>query len=265
MADHPKKDAKPREAVADHHAQMASQPQAVTFLEGVGRDGDNDVLERLERVALDGDSQSCEVAINDLLARGISPEKIADFYIPTLARQLGDQWCVDELSFASVTIGVSRLQSMLRYLGPCWSGAHISDPTAPSLLLIVPADVYHTLGAIVLSGQIRRKGISVKLLLGARPDDAANQMNQTRYDAVFLSSSRGETLESLRCIVDGVKSSTQSAPPVIIGGTILEVERVEDVLALTGADHATKNPDEALKLCGLFEHSRNEAQPTHGS
>lgn len=213
------------------------------------------VFKKLYDAALDPDPATCQTAVAQVIANGTAPDRIADVYVPAIARDLGEKWCVDELSFANVTIGSSRLQAMLRILGPNWSGDSAEHRGAPGVLLVVPHEVYHTLGAIVLSGQLRRKGVSVKLLLGGRPRDVAERVASTNYDAVFVSSSIGETLESLRQIVDAVKASTKTAPPIVIGGTILDVETVENVTALTGADFATKIPNEALRLCGLHNNT----------
>ncbi len=214
-------------------------------------DLDADILKSLHTAAMSADRDSCGEALEHALASGISREDIADSYIPELARQMGDLWCSDELGFAGVTIGVSRLQSMLRDLGPDWSGDNSADPTAPAVMLIVAQEIYHTLGAMVLAGQLRRKGLSVRLTLGVRPEEIAARIQRTGFDAVFISSSRGERLESLRRIVDVVKNATDQHLPIVIGGSILEVETVEDVKALTGADHATAQPDQAIALCNL--------------
>lgn len=195
-----------------------------------------------------------------LIEEGVRAVDLADYYIPAVARDLGTEWTLDGLSFANVTIGVSRLQSMLRSLGPHWSGEGTGKEAAASVLLIVPQEVHHTLGALVLGGQLRRKGLSVKLVLGGKAHDIAERVARTHYDCVFISSSRGETLESLRRIVDAVKTSAQTPPPVVIGGTILEVETKETITARTGADYATKIPDEALRLCGLETTTQDDAR-----
>lgn len=223
------------------------------------------VYDALYQAALSLSPEDAVQAVKHALATGTAPEDIAEIYVPALARRMGDDWCVDQLSFAKVTIGASRLQTMLRSLGSCWSGDKGSDPDAPSLLLIVPPDVFHTLGAIVLGGQLRRKGYSVKLLLGGKAADIAENIDQNRFEAVFISSSMGETIESLRQIVDVIRASTRTPLPVVVGGTILEVETVENVTALTGADHATKIPDEALRLCGLKPTTHTTAQVLHGT
>ena len=201
--------------------------------------------------AMSVDRSQCHAALEWAINAGISREDLADYYIPSLSRFMGDQWCEDELGFAGVTIGVSRLQSMLRDLGPDWSGDKAADPAASAIMLIVPTDAFHTLGAMVLAGQLRRKGLSARLMLGAQPDEIRERLQKSCFDAVFISASRGEALETLRRIVDVVRASTDKPPPVVIGGSLLEVETKEDVTALTGADHATPLPDEAIELCDL--------------
>ncbi|ARU02871.1 cobalamin B12-binding domain-containing protein [Yoonia vestfoldensis] len=212
---------------------------------------DKQVIAAMRAAVLAVNRDACTHVLQDAITAGIARDDIADFYIPQLARDLGDDWCSDGLSFAAVTIGVSRLQAMLRELGPEWAGDQSANPAAPSIMLIVGQDVYHTLGAMVLSGQLRRKGLSVRLMLGAEPQELAQKLAKTSYDAVFISASSGESLESLRRIVYLVRSSSKTPMPIVIGGTVLEVENHNDVTALTGADHATNVPSEALELCGL--------------
>ena len=250
MADRQNIDAEKGRAV--HNARPhVSEHHDPAFADGFPPHLDTDLLVALRDATMDPDPRASKIAVLDALAQGARPEDLADYYIPTIARELGDRWCVDQLSFAGVTIGASRLQAMMRELGPNWTSDKAADPAAPSILLLVMQDVYHTLGAIVLSSQLRRKGLSVKLVLGAKSEDVAERLQRTSYQAVFISSSCGETLESLRRIIDVIKTSTPTPPPIVVGGTILAVETVNDVTALTGADYATRLPDEALRLCGL--------------
>jgi MerR family transcriptional regulator, light-induced transcriptional regulator len=210
-------------------------------------------MELLHAAALRADGVGFTPLVAQMREAGIRADEIADHYIPALARRLGELWCEDELGFASVTIGVARLQGLLRELGPAWRADLVTDSDAPTLLVVVAEEVYHTLGAMVLSGQLRRMGLSVRLMIGANISQIGPAMRRVRYDAVLISASYGETLESMRKIVEQIKSSTTAAPPVVIGGTVLEtaLELGADIKVLTGADHATNDPVEALALCGL--------------
>ncbi|MEJ6403395.1 cobalamin B12-binding domain-containing protein [Yoonia sp. 2307UL14-13] len=244
--------------------QGALREKAVQSATRIVDDPDRDrvdptLFEELHRAALSADREECIAYLINALNGGLSREDMADYYIPALARRMGDQWCADELGFAQVTIGVSRLQAMLRQLGPEWASDRSADPCAASILLVVPRDVHHTLGAVVLAGQLRRRGLSVRLMLNAHPKEVADRVHRTRYDAVFVSASRGEALESLRLIADAVKTVMDRPPPVVIGGTVLDVHAVNDVMRLTGADYATGHLDEAIEFCDLTTKPRNSA------
>jgi len=232
-------------------AASSAGPVSLTLVPQTERHFDRDVMTAMRKAALSSDRHECVDVLKRALDSGIARDDIADFYIPELARDLGLDWCADNMSFALVTIAVSRLQAMLRELGPEWSGDQSANPSAPSIMLIVSDGVHHTLGAMVLSGQLRRKGLSVRLMLGVQLHDLADKLAKSCYDAVFVSSSLGETLESLRRIVNVVRTSSKKAVPVVIGGTILEAETKYNVTSLTGADYATNVPSEALELCGL--------------
>lgn len=257
MADRHNLGAKKESALPEAEPNSTRRRVAAAVVDDIAHNIDDHVLAALKAATLDADPYACREAVRLSVAQGTRPEDLADFYIPAIARDLGDLWCVDQLSFAGVTIGVSRLQAMMRELGPSWASDNASGAAEGSILLVVLKDVYHTLGAIVLGSQLRRKGYSVKLLLGGKPQDIAKRIQQTKYDGIFISSSRGETLESLRQIIDVIKISMPCPPPLVVGGSILEVETVEDVTALTGADYATRIPGEALRLCGLREITQN--------
>jgi methanogenic corrinoid protein MtbC1 len=265
MADPHKFGVKKEPVVSQAPRGSAGRRIAAAVVEDVSRRLDPDLLAALELAALSDNPADCKQAVKTALGNGARPEDIADFYIPALARSMGDLWCIDQLSFAGVTIGVSRLQAMLRSLGPNWASDNATGTENASILLLVPQDVYHTLGAIVLSSQLRRKGFSVKLVLGGKPEDIVERLSRTRFEAIFISSSSCETLESLRNIIDIIKTSSVDPRPIVVGGSILDVVEEDDVTAFTGADYATRRPDEALRLCGLQETNHKKIYARNGA
>jgi MerR family transcriptional regulator, light-induced transcriptional regulator len=197
--------------------------------------------------SLDGGQR--EAVVRDMLDARIRREDIADFYIPEVARRLGADWCEDGLSFADVTIGVARLQSLLREVGAGWFSDPGLDPEAPGLLVVVLADEFHTLGAMVLCGQLARLGVSVKLAVGQAESDVLRIVASGQFDAIFISASQDERVASLRKLVEKIRAASRRPTPVVIGGSV--VTRVTDIKSKTGADHATTDPREALRACGL--------------
>lgn len=194
--------------------------------------------------------QSKEAAALDLAAcAGVSAEDMADHFIPEVARSLGDLWCSDQLGFAEVTIGVARLQAMLRDFGETWAADQGDNLDASTVLLVVLDNVYHTLGAFVLAGQLRRKGLSVRLLLGATLQNVSDALMMAQFDAVFISANVGANLESLNRTVKTIKTVCHGGPPVVIGGTLLET--TADIIGLTGTDYIANTAEEAIALCNL--------------
>jgi methanogenic corrinoid protein MtbC1 len=208
-----------------------------------------DFADLLQDAVVAGDDQATRVAISRMHDAGISREAIIDYYIPSIARNLGDAWTEDEMSFATVTIGTARMQQVLRDLAPGWHSEKRRPTEAAAILLLVPADNSHTLGATVLVGQLRRMGFSVHLLVGAEVGDLTDRVGRSRFDAVFISTSCTSGLESVRKLVHVIRTLLPDGPPVVVGGPMIEC--IKDVIARTGADHATSDLEEGLRFCNL--------------
>jgi MerR family transcriptional regulator, light-induced transcriptional regulator len=208
-----------------------------------------DYVAQLHEAVLSADRRACMPVVETMIHAGIDTEMIADVYLPAVARVLGEEWCADQVSFAAVTIGVSRLQSLLRELGPEWRADLDAEYDAPAVLVLVGSDVHHTLGSLILSGQLRRRGFCVRMILDARPEDIGLHMRQAGFDAVMISAARCDSLEMVRRLVGAARRIVATNVPVIVGGTILEAD--PDVRGITGADHTTSDLREALQLCGL--------------
>lgn len=233
-----------------------SERRAQCLAEGI----DHDDACRLIEALGDPDRLSVDQRLSDMLASGITREVIADVYVPFVARAMGDAWCEDEMSFAEVTIGVARLQGLLRKLGPEWRADYCARAHAPSVLIITQRDEFHTLGAMILSGKLRRLGVSTQLCVGIRPNEVGDRIRKVGFDMVMVSAAKGEGLDSIRRLVDAAKRSVDPAPFVVLGGSVLDTDL--DIRRITGADAATCDPSEALELCGLKIPPRLVAQNT---
>lgn len=179
----------------------------------------------------------------------VSDMDIVDVYIPHAARRLGEDWCNDDIGFADTSIGAARLQHMLRDLTPATAANTDAAGDGSGIAVIVMADDTHTLGAMILTSQLRRMGISVRVFLGTRSEEALDAVGTDRYDAVFLSVSQAENLGKLRKFVETLRKQTQRNMPVVVGGRAAGF--VKNVRAELGADFATSDPAEAVRLCGL--------------
>lgn len=188
----------------------------------------------------------------DAMARyGLCDNEVAEYYIPHIARELGDGWLSDEIGFADVTLGAARLQSILRRQWSAWASPADVATAAPSVMVLAARPAQHTLGSIVLAGHLRRKGCDVCLLLGPELADVIASLDHTDCKAVFITAAQTENLEPIREIVRYIKKNSKTAIPVVVGGPILIGSSKFKIIAATGADDATSRPDEALRICGL--------------
>lgn len=210
---------------------------------------DDTLLRALWAAALSSDRSACRSIIQHALADGLQADLLADCYIPAVAHQLGEMWCADTLGFAQVTIGTARLQALLRDLGPEWTADQTASADAPLILLVSPQNDQHTLGTVLVAGQLRRRGYSVRMALDPAREELLQMMQQMAFDAVFISASQSESLEKLRRMIDFLRKAPDSPPSFAIGGGIVEMH--EQVASLVGVEVATNNIDEAIEKCGL--------------
>jgi methanogenic corrinoid protein MtbC1 len=189
---------------------------------------------------------------------GISVNDIVDVILPEVARNAGQRWMDDEISFADVTIVTARLQETVRALGRLHRGG---DPgliggaakparAQPKVLLIIPRPEEHTFGTFVVADQIRREGCAVDIAMDLHPRQIAEMVRKTRYHMVGITASGRRTLATARELVEIIKASVTRVTPIVLGGTVVGGGR--DLKAMTGVDHIVTDGPSALRACGLM-------------
>ncbi len=205
-------------------------------------------VERLKAAVLSPCSAECRSACSDIRSAGVSLDDLTDRYIPAVARTLGDEWSEDHVTFASTTVGVARLQWLVRLLEPAPADPRMAADV-PGILILVPAGEQHTLGAILLSSQLRRRGFGVSLILEATVASVEPRMRKANLQATMISTSPGPHMSDLRALVDASRRVMKKNAPVLIGGTITKTSL--DIKDLSGADHVATDIDDAIRLCAL--------------
>ncbi|MFN7004664.1 MAG: B12-binding domain-containing protein [Roseinatronobacter sp.] len=208
-----------------------------------------DLLETLVDAAMSDHQAAMSDVMAELVRRKVSLASVSDVYIPAAAARLGDDWMDDRISFSDVSLATSRLQSLLRAISAAWSDDIAgADRAAPCLLLCVMPGEQHTLGAMVLMGQLRRSGVSVRLSLGLDREGLAAFFDTMRFDGVLVSASEGTSIAKLAGFVQMLRALGHFGLPVVIGGGV--VRRGGD-LSAAGADAVAGDIGQALMACGL--------------
>lgn len=195
------------------------------------------------------EAQAFEELKPELRRARVSAVMLADLYIPEVARRLGEAWECDRLSFAQVTMGVARLQAILREIGAEWSADHADAGEISTLLLVLPQGEQHTLGAMVLAGRLRRMGISVSVKIAPNLKELAEYVADRAFDGALISIACEDRVETCRKLVKTLKDASCGRLKVAVGGALAEAD--ENVMRLTGADVVTNDIALALERVGV--------------
>lgn len=192
------------------------------------------------------DPRRHQLAIEGLLQSDLSEEDILTRLIPETARRLGDRWLDDRLSFAEVTIGATRLQQMLHARSR--NRTYPQPDSAPRILMAVPLQEQHTLGAHVAAHVWRNHSVHVEMALGETPSNIALQARDSDFSAICISVSARRNLAWAGVVVESIKTVTQGNTKVFIGGGVTALDA--DIKALTGCDVVSSDPAVVLRTCG---------------
>jgi len=229
-------------------------PQVLSVLVSDGRnDGKppmRPVLDLMVRCMLSGDSAGLARLKAEFRRHALSAEVVVDTYIPAAIDIIGARWHEDEIDVLSATIAFARLQTLLRELGRAWRADNLHGSTG-SVLMVVPETDQHLLGALVATGQLRRRGVSVTVKLTSSPYELDETLKSARFDAVFVSIANRSSLESAEKLVKVAHRPGNAALPVIAGGSLPAA--ASKIQKVTGADHVTRDISEALRFIRLGE------------
>lgn len=218
------------------------------------------LVERFVLAVIASDPEDLELFKPELRRARVSAASLADLYIPEVARRLGRAWETDCLSFASVTMGVARLQAILREIGAEWAADREGAVDAPMILLVLPTGEQHTLGAMVLAGRLRRMGVSVCMKISPTTQELGHFVAERAFDGALVSIACNDRLESCSKLVKTLKESSKVELRVVVGGAILEAS--DDVMRATGADLVTNDIFRAFDYLGLTVGRAAEMEPS---
>lgn len=146
----------PRLVLAERCSPCAPRPE-VCSAEGVAPEA----ITELASLVLGPDSDRPHAYIESLRSGGASIESLYLDLMAPAARHLGDLWTADICDFTEVTVGLFRLQNLLRSFGPSFHGEHRLRARGRRILLVPFPGEQHTFGLFMVSEFFRRAGWDV--------------------------------------------------------------------------------------------------------
>jgi methanogenic corrinoid protein MtbC1 len=195
-------------------AEAAAEPAAVPWPE----------IEQFARLCYAADEAPLHAMVFALRAGGVSVERLYLELLGPAAAELGRLWEDDRCDFTDVTVGVGRLQQLLRELSPAF-GSEVEHPADGRRILLLPAPgEQHTLGASMVAEFFRRAGWDVVGGVGGSGLDPVEAVQAEWFDILGLSAGHHTRIDWLRdCIADARRTSRNRAIGVLVGGPLFIV------------------------------------------
>lgn len=157
-------------------------------------------------------------AVDAMRLRGISVETLYVDVFAAAARHLGELWNLDLCDFASVTVGLGRLQRLLRELSPAF-GAEIAHPlNGRRAMLAQPSDEQHSFGLCIVAEFFRRAGWEIHGGAGGAASNPAARVGIEWFDMIGFSIGSEVRLPWLTKTVAAVRLASRNPEIVVLVG-----------------------------------------------
>jgi methanogenic corrinoid protein MtbC1 len=210
-----------------------------------------DVIARFAALILGDNDHAAFVFVKETMAQGMSVESVfLDLLAPT-AQHLGELWESDATDFASVTLGVGRLQLIMRELGEMfYEQGNPSSGGESALLTTIPGE-QHSFGLSMVAEFFRRAGWNLCTGPFSSHHELTSLVHNHWFDVVGFSVSSDRRLGELKQDIHDIRRDSRNKNVgIMLGGPMMA--RDPGLVASMGADmmstDATTAPQQARDL-----------------
>ena len=211
-------------------------------------------VESFTSLICDGRDDEAHHMVEDLLAGGASPEMLMMTLLAPAARLMGEFWCQDRCDFVEVTLGMARLQQLVRQFRlPSLARDELHGH---ALLHPVPGE-QHTFGLRIVEEHLLRAGWQVTALFKVTEPEVARLVADEHFDFVGFSLSSERLLPALRSAIRSLRSSSRNRNVrIAVGGVLFDGRNIapSDIDAdaiVTDAQNAVNQANEWSGLAGV--------------
>jgi methanogenic corrinoid protein MtbC1 len=194
-----------------------------------------EIVEEFASLVLAEETPALLSYVENLRLRGATVEALYLGLLSATARRLGEFWEEDSVDFVSVTIGLWRLQEVLRTLSAAFQTESPKPAHGHRALLLSAAGEQHNFGLAMLGEFLFRDGWSVAGGPGLKPAEISSLLKSEFFSIVGLSASCESRLESLTETIRLIRRSSVNRNIVVMVGGAVFIQHPE-LVAAVGAD-----------------------------
>jgi len=205
-----------------------------------------DVPRFVAQVLADSEGPAAQTVIT-LREQGASVEALYLDLLAPAAAELGRMWEEDECMFSDVTVGVGRLQRLMRGLSPAFGTEVDVPPDGRRALLLAAPGEQHTFGLSMVGEFFRRAGWDVVCEFDSGAEDPVGLVRAEWFDVVGISAGVEARLDWLRSGIAAVRHASRNrAIGVMVGGPVFAADPTR--AAAVGADATARDGRQAPVL-----------------
>ncbi len=199
-------------------------------------------VDQFVKACLSHDEERCPRIVNDYIHDGAPLERLCLDLLSPAARILGTMWEEDEVDFLEVTLGLGRMQRVVRDLGRRVAAETPMSEDAGQAFLCGMPEEQHSLGLAMVAEFFVADGwgVTVGPPLGA--DDVLHEVSAHWYDVIGLSAGLTERIPRIAAVIRDIRAASLNADLAVMVGGRAFVDHPE-MVAQVGADASA--PDAA--------------------
>lgn len=206
-----------------------------------------DTVEQFATLVLGNEDGAAFAHVETVLAQGASVESIFLELLAPAARQLGTQWEADATDFASVTLGVGRLQRIMRRLGEDFCNEGSRGHGGESVLLTIIPGEQHSFGLSMVAEFFRRAGWNLCTGPFSSHQELTALVHNHWFDVVGFSVSSDRRLDELKQDIHDIRRDSRNRHVgIMLGGPMMMTN--PELVAAMGADMMSADAATAPQL-----------------
>ena len=204
-------------------------------------------VESFTAALLRGAEAELAAMLDAMGGRGLGLERVFLDLLAPSARRLGQLWTEDLCDFTDVTIGLGRLQRMMRELSPAFGTEVVHPPNGRRVLLVRAPGEQHSFGLSMVAEFFRRAGWEVASAGEGEQSDPVTAVRREWFDVVGFSVGSETRLDWLpACIAAVRRASCHREIAVLVGGPLFTLR--PQLARQVGADATTADGSKAPGL-----------------